>query len=265
MDAAHAFVVPAFGQPPWLAQCLDSLTRQTVRSRIVIATSTPNDHISGIARRFDVPVRVNPVAAGIGPDWNFALAAVDTRWVTLAHQDDWYAPAYTERCLVAAGKAAAPLLVFSSALEREDDRAEAQHPRVKRLLCEMAFLGQTAIASPRRKTLLLSFGDPIPCPTVMLHRSALPDFAFPSGFDAALDWAAWLELARRPGEFVYVREALVQRRVHLASATHVHLDARQQEDDTILRSLWPRPIAAAIGALYAAGRRRYAGAADRTP
>jgi len=259
VDAAHAFVVPAFGRPPWLAQCLESLQQQTVRSRIVIATSTPNDHIAGIARRFDVEVRSNPVAAGIGADWNFALAAAEARWVTLAHQDDWYAPTYTERCLMAAGEAVAPLLVFTSALEQSSDRADARHPRVKRLLCAMAFLGQTAIASPRRKLRLLSFGDPIPCPTVMLHRSALPDFVFPSGFDAALDWAAWLELARRPGEFVYVREPLVHRRVHRASATHVHLQSRAEEDDRILRSLWPRPIAAAIGALYAAGRRRYEG------
>lgn len=257
MDAAHVFVVPAFGRPPWLAECLESLQQQTVRSPIVVATATPNDHITAIARRFDVPIRINRVAAGIGPDWNFALAVAEARWVTLAHQDDWYAPAYTERFLVAAGEAAAPLLVFSSALERGGDRAEPRHPRVKRLLCEMAFLGQAVIASPRRKTLLLSFGDPIPCPTVMLHRSALPDFSFPSGFDAALDWAAWLELARGPGEFVYVREPLVHRRVHRASATHVHLEARAEEDGRILRSLWPRPVAAAIGALYAAGRRRY--------
>ena len=265
MDPAHAFVVPAFGQPPWLTQCLESLQQQTVRSRIVIATSTPNDHIASIARQFDVPVRVNPVAAGIGPDWNFALAAADTRWVTLAHQDDWYAPTYTERCLTAAGQSSAPLLVFSSALERDSDGAAARHPRIKRLLCEMAFVGRTVIASPRRKTLLLSFGDPIPCPTVMLHRSSLPDFAFPSGFDAALDWAAWLELARRPGEFVYVREPLVHRRVHRLSATHIHLDARAREDDRILRRLWPRPIAAAIGALYAAGRRRYGGSERTRP
>ena len=262
MDAAHAFVVPAFGQPPWLAQCLESLQQQTVRSRILIATSTPNEHIAGVARRFDVAVRINPVAAGIGSDWNFALAAADAHWVTLAHQDDWYAPTYTEQCLMAAGESAAPLLVFSSALEQSSDERDVRHPRVKRLLCEMAFLGQPEIVSRRRKTLLLSFGDPIPCPTVMLHRSALPDFAFPPGFSAALDWAAWLDLARRPGGFVYVRKPLVHRRVHRTSATHVHLESRAQEDDRILQSLWPRPVAAAIGALYSRARRRYGNAVD---
>jgi hypothetical protein len=257
VDAAHAFVVPAHGRPPWLAQCLESLRQQTVRSPIVIATSTPNDHLERMAAQFEVPLRVNPVAAGIGADWNFALTVAGARWVTLAHQDDWYAPTYTERCLMAAGESESPLLVFSSALDQRGNVTDARHARVKRLLCEMAFLGQRAIGSPLRKRLLLSFGDPIPCPAVMLHRSALPDFAFPAGFDAALDWAAWLELARRPGEFVFVREPLVHRRVHPASATHVHLAARAQEDARILRGLWPEPLATLVSACYAAGRRRY--------
>lgn len=257
MEAAHAFVVPAFGRPPWLAQCLESLQQQTVRSPILIATSTPNDHIASIAGRSGVEVHVNPASAGIASDWNFALALAQARWVTLAHQDDWYAPTYTEHCLTAAAESRTPLIVFSSALERSTDGAEARHPRIKRVLCEMAFLGQPAIGSTFRKRLLLSFGDPIPCPTVMLHRASLPDFLFPSGFDAALDWVAWLQLARRPGDFVYVREPLVHRRVHVSSATHVHLASRVEEDERILRSLWPGPIAGLIGRLYAAGRRRY--------
>jgi len=258
VDAAHAFVVPAYGRPPWLAQCLESLQQQTVRSPILIATSTPNDHLARTAAQFGVPLRINPLAAGIGADWNFALSVADARWVTLAHQDDWYAPIYTERCLMAAGESPSPLLVFSSALDQRGDVTDARHARVKRLLCEIAFLGQRAIGSSRRKRLLLSFGDPIPCPTVMLHRSSLPDFAFPAGFDAALDWAAWLDLARRSGEFVFVREPLVHRRMHPASATHVHLAARAREDARILRTLWPAPVAALVGAFYAAGRRRYA-------
>ena len=257
MDGAHAFVVPAFGRPPWLAECLESLQQQTVRSRILIATSTPNEHITEIARRSGIEVRVNPTSAGIASDWNFAIVLAPARWVTLAHQDDWYAPTYTERCLTAAARSRAPLMVFSSALERTTDRAVTQHPRIKRLLCETAFLGQPTIGSSWRKRLLLSFGDPIPCPTVMLNRALRPGFLFPPGFDTALDWAAWLDLARQPGDFVYVREPLVHRRVHPSSATHVHLASRKEEDERVLKSLWPAPIAGLIGRLYAAGRRKY--------
>lgn len=257
MEVAHAFVVPAFGRPPWLAECLESLQQQTVRSRIRIVTSTPNDHITRVAERAGVEVRVNPARAGIAGDWNFALTLGHARWVTLAHQDDWYAPTYTERCLAAATASPAPLLVFTSALERTADGAVVPHSRIKRLLCETTFLGQSTIGSPWRKRLLLSFGDPIPCPTVMLHRALQPDFFFPSGFDAALDWAAWVDLARRPGDFVYVREPLVHWRVHVSSATHVHVASLAAEDQRVLRSLWPEPIAGLIGRLYAAGRRRY--------
>ena len=257
MEVAHAFVVPAFGRPQWLAECLESLQQQTMPSRILIATSTPNDHIARIADQASVEVRVNPNRTGIAGDWNFALSVASARWVTLAHQDDWYAPTYTERCVAAATASRAPLMVFTSALERTADGAVAQDPRIKRLLCETAFLGQSVIGSSWRKRLLLSFGDPIPCPTVMLNRALQPQFGFPAGFATALDWAGWLDLARRPGDFVYVREPLVHWRVHASSATHVHVASLEAEDARVLRSLWPGPIAGLIGRLYAKGRRKY--------
>jgi hypothetical protein len=36
---------------------------------------------------------------GIGHDWNFSFSHAKTKYVTLAHQDDVYDPAYTENCL----------------------------------------------------------------------------------------------------------------------------------------------------------------------
>ena len=38
----HTFVVCAYGESPYLEKCIDSLEKQTVKSRILIATSTPN-------------------------------------------------------------------------------------------------------------------------------------------------------------------------------------------------------------------------------
>ena len=121
----------------------------------------------------------------------------------------------------------------------------------------MAFWGAPAITSSWRKRLLLSFGDPIPCPSVMINRAAMPDFRFPDGWRTALDWVAWLDVAQRPGAFVYVREPLVEWRVHPSSATHADAGARAAEDRRVLERLWPSPIAAVIDRAYAAGRRRY--------
>jgi glycosyltransferase involved in cell wall biosynthesis len=259
VGAEHAFVVPVFGHSPWLPQCLDSLQRQTLPSSILIATSTPTAGLVATAARYGIDVRLNPAAGGIAADWNFALAQTSARWVTLAHQDDWYAPTYLERCRTAAARARAPRLVFTSARERHESPVSHgwPHQLIKRALCEMAFWGEPAIASPWRKRLLLSFGDPVPCPSVMINRAAMPDFRFPEGWRTALDWVAWLDVAQRPGEFVYVREALVEWRVHPSSATHADAHARAVEDRRVLERLWPPAVAALIDGVYAVGRWRY--------
>ena len=91
----------------------------------------------------------------------------------------------------------------------------------------------------------------------MFNRSALVDFRFPSGFQTNLDWMAWLDLARRPGGFVYVRERLVSKGVHAESETTATIAnrAREREDRAIFNTLWPRPVAAALATVYRLGYR----------
>ena len=91
----------------------------------------------------------------------------------------------------------------------------------------------------------------------MLNRSALPDFRFPVGFQSNLDWIAWIQLARRTGGFVYVRENLVSKGVHGDSETTVAIAnrVREREDREIFDMLWPRPVAAALAVLYKLGYR----------
>jgi len=97
----HLFVVPAFGDSPFLAGCLASLRAQWLPSGIIIATSTPSDFIAAVAREADVEVIVNPEQRGIAADWNFALSVADRRYATLAHQDDAYAPDFLAQTLTA--------------------------------------------------------------------------------------------------------------------------------------------------------------------
>ena len=114
--AAHTFVVPAFGEPKWIDQCLESIRRRTSSSRVVMTTSTPNTLLSSIAERRRIPLIVNPVSRGVAADWNFALAQADTEWVSLAHQDDWYDAGYVELCLAHAAAARNPILIFTDPL-----------------------------------------------------------------------------------------------------------------------------------------------------
>lgn len=250
----HCFVVPAYGESPHLEQCLQSLTAQNTPSKVLVTTSTPNDHIHALASRHGATVHVNPQRKGIGSDWNFALevAARTATWTTLAHQDDIYLPdfnSHTRRNLL---RHPAALLAFTDYGEMEGDE---QRPlstllRIKRFLLELGFLGGSHAATRFFKTNALRFGCAIACPAVTMRTTA--GLRFRTDLEVDLDWAAWLQLAAARGGFVYVREKLMLHRVHRASETTNAIVSGQRaaEDKEILGSLWPRPIAEAIRASY---------------
>ena len=72
-EKEHTWLVCAYKESPYLEECIRSLVSQTVKSRILITTSTPCGHISVVAEKYSVPVFVNTGKAGISGDWNFAL------------------------------------------------------------------------------------------------------------------------------------------------------------------------------------------------
>ena len=47
----HTFAVCAYKESPYLEECIESLKGQSVRSNILIATSTPNEYIKNIAEK----------------------------------------------------------------------------------------------------------------------------------------------------------------------------------------------------------------------
>jgi glycosyltransferase involved in cell wall biosynthesis len=258
----HCFAVPAYGESPHLEACLQSLQQQTATTRVIVATSTPNAHIERLASRYGAPLHVNPRAGGIGSDWNFAMQAAGSRWVTLAHQDDIYLPAFAERTVQSLSPHPDAVLAFSGYGEMENDRIRPISPllRIKQVLLELGFLGTSHVASRFLKTNALRFGCSIPCPAATINTSS--GFRFRTDLKVDLDWAAWLELARALGTFVYVRERLMLHRVHPGSETSAAIDAghRLAEDEALLRTLWPAPIARAIVASY-----RFAYQSNRVP
>lgn len=116
----HTFVVCAYGESPFLEDCLLSLSIQTNFSNAVIATSTPNGMIDELAKKFDIPVCVNYGESGIAGDWNFALSCAKTPLVTIAHQDDVYSDHYVEWMLESLNQASRPLLYFTNYGEIRD-------------------------------------------------------------------------------------------------------------------------------------------------
>jgi hypothetical protein len=256
----HTFVIPVYGAAPRLGALIESLRGQSgIYSDIRLATSTPSVELDAFAKRHTMPLHVNPRRIDIGADWNFALSTAETSFVTLAHQDDLFGSAYAARLSSAMRRNPGALLAFCDYSEHtsEGPRPTNFNLRIKRALRRRAFGESECIAEPRRKIRLLSLGNPICCPSVMFDRTMLGDFKFPQGFKTNLDWMAWLELARRPGGFVYTRECLVSKGVHPDSETTATIAnrAREREDRMLFDALWPKPIAAMLAAIYKLGYR----------
>jgi glycosyltransferase involved in cell wall biosynthesis len=256
----HGFVIPVYRAAPHLTALVESLRAQTGTSReILLATSTPSAELAAIAGRFALPLHINPQHIDIAADWNFAVAIAKTDLVTLAHQDDVFAPDYVGQLTSALQRHPAALLAFCDYSEHTAHGARPVNINlcIKRALRRRAFGARECITEARDKIRLLSLGNPICSPSVMFNRRAMGEFHFPSGFKTNLDWMAWLELARRPGGFVYVRECLVSKGIHDKSETTATIAnrAREREDRSIFEALWPRPVAAALATLYKLGYR----------
>ena len=250
----HAFVIPAYRDSPYLAQCLTSLQVQRPASAIVITTSTPSGHIGQIARRHDVPVRVAQHSPGIAADWNFALTATDASLVTLAHQDDIYAPDFARRTREAFRRFPDTDLAFTAFSEHSATGPRPVNPNllIKRALTRWGFGLSDSIRAPSRKRWLLALGNPICCPSVTINRERNPAFRFTERYRSNLDWDAWERLSAGEGRFVYLSDILVSHRVHRDTETTAAIagGVRDQEDRDMLERFWPAIAAGLLARVY---------------
>ena len=222
----------------------------------MITTSTPSAYLDDVARRYRVPLIVNPRRANIGSDWNFALTASAASYLTIAHQDDSYRSDYLERMTEAIARTSDTSIAFSDYLETSAKGPRPLHVniRVKRFLTRRAFGRESVIRDQASKRRLLEWGNPVCCPSVVLNRAALADFRFTEDLQSNLDWEAWRQLASRPGAFAYVREPLVNRHIHTQSETSALIadKRRLEEDRAMFERFWPAPVAALIMTVYRA-------------
>lgn len=254
--ANHTFVVPAYKKSPYLPACLASLKAQTIGSAIVIATSTPNAFVANVALAHGIEVVVNPISGGIAADWNFALAASGSRYVTLAHQDDVYAPTFLATTAALLARHGDATLAFTAASEI-DSAGTARSSKVLRVkdLLLATFAGRREIVRGVRGRLLVSFGNPISCSAITYDRHRLGDFSFAGDLQSNLDWLAWVTLLERGDRFAYSGERLVARRYNDETETSRLLRSgrRRVEDHLMFDRLWPRPISVLLKRAYALG------------
>jgi glycosyltransferase involved in cell wall biosynthesis len=254
--SGHAFIVPAYGESPYLADCLRSLRAQTLPSHIEIATSTPSPFIARLAQAHGAPVRINPRRVGIGADWNFALEGAGARYVTLAHQDDVYAPDFLSETLAAFARHPEASIAFTGYREI-GDQGEVRDSKISRIkhLIESLTLGESTLVTPSRLRRYLALGNPLPCSSVTFDRERLAVFRFSEVLSSNLDWQAWLDLADQGVAFARVPARLVGRRHNPLTETArlIKSGVRAREDLAMFRRIWPSPVAELIAAVYRLG------------
>ena len=249
----HTFVLCAYNESPFLEECLQSLLAQTVKTDVLIATSTPCEATRSLSRRYDVPLHVREGKSGIADDWNYAVSCATTPLVTIAHQDDTYEPDYVARLLAAANKVDNLLIYFTNygELRNGEKNDDNRLLRVKRMLLAPLKDGKLSSSCWLRRR-VLSVGSPVCCPSVTLNMTNLPAVPFEKIFKCDLDWDAWERYSRLPGDYYYDSTVLMHHRIHEGSETTALIkdDTRTHEDFEMLCRFWPRPLARIVNRIY---------------
>ncbi|MDD6196692.1 MAG: glycosyltransferase family A protein [[Clostridium] aminophilum] len=254
----HTFAVCAYGDSPYLEQCVRSLTRQTVRSEIIICTATPSDYICRIAEKYGICLYARDGEPGIREDWQYAWEKSGGLLVTIAHQDDIYRRTYTEELIRAYGKYP-DLSLFASdymTIKMKNGKAVDDTFNTVWLVKKILRLPLRLQLISDRTWLKLSglvFGNSICCPTCTYNKALIGDREmFPSEMKFALDWDNLVDLASAAGRFVITEKPLLAYRVHDGAATFRSMqdDGRNWEEEAMFRKLWPESIADLLMKLY---------------
>lgn len=249
----HTFSILAYKESPFIEECIISLVNQTVKSDIIICTSTPSDFLFQLSQKYKIGYKINNVSNGIGSDWNFAFENADSTYVTLAHQDDYYDNNYTEECLNSAIKHPRNLIIFTDYNEVINSKSESHRLMlyIKRLLL-WPYKFSLELNSVFWKKLIFAFGNPIPCPSVFYNKEKLKDFRFLQNMKTNMDWIAWIELSNTKGSIVCVPKRLTYHRIHLNSETSntINNNIRELEDEIVFEQIWGKTIANLLMKLY---------------
>lgn len=255
--ADHTFTICAYQESAFLEKCILSLMAQTVRTNVIMVTSTPNAYIKALADQYHIPLYINEqgvkYGSNISNDWNFALSKVKTPLATIAHQDDLYKETYAEKILEAANRCENPLILFSDYSEIREDTEVTENKllKIKRtILSPLKDAHHWKSVFWRRR--VLSIGSAICCPSITYCLSHLSLPVFTKGFRSNMDWEAEERISRLPGEFVYLNEILMSHRIHEGSTTTkvITEEGRGGEDLAMFEKFWPHWMAVFIESKY---------------
>ena len=251
----HTFVVLAYKESSYLEECIKSVLNQKYPSKVVIATSTPNQYIENIADKYSLAIKVNPnPGKGIGYDFDFAVSCGETELTTVAHQDDIYDYEYSDCIVKAYLKNPNSLIVFSDYYEIRDKGNVYSNInlKIKRILL-LPMRSKRVSSTKFGKRLSLRFGNSICCPAVtFVIDNIKSEDIFKCDFVCDVDWFAWEKLSLKDGKFTFVNNPLMGHRVHEESTTTEIINdrIRTKEDLVMFQKFWPKFISNLINKFY---------------
>ncbi len=255
MNIQHTFVVLAYQKSPYLEACIQSVLHQQADSQVVIATSTPNAYIDQMAKKYQLPVYVNPrPGQGIAADFEFALECTESELTTIAHQDDIYEPGYSQQMMNYYRAFPDTTILFSDYYEIRNG---------KKVKINLNLLVKHLLSVPMRfhrisdwrwiKRSGLRFGNLICCPSVTYVKQNIHHYpVFGGTMKSNVDWLAWERLSRQEGNFIYIPICLMGHRIHEQATTTEIINSRKRtnEDYEVFLKFWPKSIARMISQVY---------------
>lgn len=247
---SHTFVICAYGESEYLEDCIKSLNAQTIKTNIILYTSTPSKVIEKICRDYKIPMFTGQ-GGSIGKDWNNAMSFVTTSYATIAHQDDIYLPKYAETIMDLFVEHPSGLIAYSNYREWKNGEVIPLNTnlKIKNIMLKVMSVSKKSIFWRKR---IMSLGSPICCPAVSYNLELLKDFKFNEEMKVSLDWLAWYDISNLKGKFLYDNQELMWHRIHEESETTnmISDNTRTKEDMYMFNKFWPKPIAAFIMKFY---------------
>lgn len=251
----HTFAICAFKESPYLEECIISILNQTVKSDVMICTSTPNEFIQSLALQYNIPLHIRSGISNIKEDWSFAYNCAQTDFVTIAHQDDRYHPNYVKELYHKAKKYPLnEILIFITdylPLKKGNNTNRDINNRLRKIL-RMPLNIKLLSNKIWCKKMILSLGNSICCPSVAYNKRTLTEAPFTSSYQFNIDWDTFLHLANMKGYFVYSKKPLTFYRIHNGATSKQFIEdkRREYEDTCMFRKFWPDPIVKIIMHFY---------------
>lgn len=256
-DIIHTFLVLAYQESPYLENAVQSVLNQEYPSKVVIGTSTDNEYIRNIAKKYNLEVIVNPIKNGgnIG-DFDFGWSHGNNTIVTIAHQDDFYDPSYSKNIVEAYRKHPDSIIIFTDYYEIRNDKRVYHNLLLnvkKTLLLPLSIVKSSEKKSMKQSA--LRFGTAICCPAVSYVPSNIPfeEVFRQNEFKGVGDWYGWYKLSTVENtSFTYVPKPLMGHRVHEESHTsrEIHSDIRSKQELEMFKKFWPDWFAKFLNYFY---------------